>query len=70
MLKIGTLDLARQLGVEPRFVPVRMADVPLRAPRPQYCALSNEKLLAAGIRCIPTHRGVLAHTKQITAGLA
>jgi len=42
-------ELARQLGVEPRFVPVRMADVPLRAARPQYCALSNEKLRSVGI---------------------
>jgi dTDP-4-dehydrorhamnose reductase len=42
-------ELARQLGVEPRFEAVKMADVPLRAARPQYCALSNEKLRAAGI---------------------
>ena len=42
-------ELARRLGLEPRFTPVRMADVHLRAPRPQYCALSNEKLRAAGI---------------------
>jgi dTDP-4-dehydrorhamnose reductase len=42
-------ELARQLGVEPRFEAVKMADVPLRATRPQYCALSNEKLRAAGI---------------------
>jgi dTDP-4-dehydrorhamnose reductase len=26
-----------------------MSDVPLRADRPQYCALSNAKLAAAGI---------------------
>jgi len=42
-------ELARQLGVEPRFAAVRMADVVLRAARPQFCALSNEKLRAAGI---------------------
>ncbi len=42
-------ELARQLGVEPRLTPVRMADVPLRAQRPQYCALSNAKLHAVGI---------------------
>lgn len=42
-------ELARQLGIEPRLKPVRMADVPLRAARPQYCALSNEKLAAIGI---------------------
>ena len=42
-------ELARQLGVEPRIVPIRMADVTLRAERPRYCALSNAKLAAAGI---------------------
>jgi dTDP-4-dehydrorhamnose reductase len=43
------LELARQLEIEPRLKPVRMADVPLRARRPQYCALSNEKLASIGI---------------------
>jgi dTDP-4-dehydrorhamnose reductase len=42
-------ELARQLGVEPHFEAVKMADVPLRAARPQYCALSNQKLRSAGI---------------------
>jgi dTDP-4-dehydrorhamnose reductase len=42
------LEMARQLGVEPRLRPVRMADVALRAQRPQYCVLSNEKLVSAG----------------------
>jgi dTDP-4-dehydrorhamnose reductase len=40
--------LARELGLEPRFQPVRMSDVTMRARRPQFCALSNEKLAAAG----------------------
>jgi dTDP-4-dehydrorhamnose reductase len=44
-------QLGRQLG--PSFVgrltPVRMADVHLRAERPKFCALSNEKLRRAGI---------------------
>jgi dTDP-4-dehydrorhamnose reductase len=43
------VELARQLGVEPRLVATRMADVPMRAERPQYCALSNAKLRALGI---------------------
>jgi dTDP-4-dehydrorhamnose reductase len=47
-LELAT-ELARQAGVQPRFVPVRMADVPLRAQRPQFCALSNSKLLGSGI---------------------
>jgi dTDP-4-dehydrorhamnose reductase len=42
-------ELARLLGVEPRLKPTRMADMPLRAARPQYCALSNAKLRAAGV---------------------
>ena len=42
-------ELARQLRIEPRLEPVRMADVPLRAARPQYCALSNDKLASIGI---------------------
>jgi dTDP-4-dehydrorhamnose reductase len=42
-------ELAHRLGIEPRLTPLRMADAGLRAARPQYCALSNEKLRAAGI---------------------
>jgi dTDP-4-dehydrorhamnose reductase len=51
-------ELARQLGIEPRLKPVRMADVPLRAVRPQYCALSNEKLASIGI-VMPTWQDAL-----------
>jgi dTDP-4-dehydrorhamnose reductase len=42
-------ELATQMSVEPRLVPVAMADVPLPAERPRYCALSNEKLQSVGI---------------------
>jgi dTDP-4-dehydrorhamnose reductase len=42
-------ELAAKLGVPARLTPVRMRDVPLRAKRPQYCALANDKLRAAGI---------------------
>jgi dTDP-4-dehydrorhamnose reductase len=52
------LELARQLGVEPRLTPVRMSDLPLRAARPQYCALSNEKLRSVGID-MPTWQDAL-----------
>jgi len=47
------LDLARELGhrlgVEPKLIPVRMADAKLRAERPLYCVLSNAKLASVGI---------------------
>ena len=55
-------ELAQQLGVtdvESRLTPVRVADVPLRAARPQYCALSNEKLRSAGVT-MPTWQQAVA----------
>ena len=52
-------ELARRLGTEPRFTPVRMADAGLRAARPQYCALSNEKLHSVGIE-MPSWQDALA----------
>ena len=51
--------LARQLGVEATFTRVRMGDVVLKARRPLYCALSNEKLRQAGIE-LPTWQDALA----------
>jgi len=42
-------EAARLLGVEPHFEVLRFADVKLPAARPQYCALSNAKLAAAGV---------------------
>ena len=42
-------EIGRQLGVEPDLVPVQVADVPMKARRPQYAALSNAKLAGAGI---------------------
>jgi dTDP-4-dehydrorhamnose reductase len=45
-------DVARAaadlLQVTPRLVPVSVKDVQLKARRPQFCALSNRKLAAAG----------------------
>ena len=42
-------EAARLLGVEAHLKVVSVADVPLKAPRPRYCALSNAKLAAAGL---------------------
>jgi dTDP-4-dehydrorhamnose reductase len=52
-------EIGRQLGIEPDLVPVKVADVPMRARRPQYAALSNEKLARAGIQ-MPTWQDALA----------
>jgi dTDP-4-dehydrorhamnose reductase len=52
--------VARTIGANPALLePVRVADVPMRAPRPQYCALSNEKLALAGVT-MPEWRDALA----------
>jgi dTDP-4-dehydrorhamnose reductase len=52
-------EAARVMGVQAQIVPVSVKDVPLRASRPQYCALSNEKLRAAGVT-MPTWEDALA----------
>jgi dTDP-4-dehydrorhamnose reductase len=57
-------ELARVAGLEPRFVPVRMVDVSLRARRPLYCALSNEKLRSVGI-AMPTWQDALRRYLEI-----
>lgn len=54
-----TREAARLLGVEPRFEAVRMADLKLKASRPLYCALSNQKLRDAGVN-MPTWQESLA----------
>lgn len=52
-------EAARLLDRAPHLVPVRMKDLDLPAPRPLYCALSNEKLRAAGI-VMPSWQDALA----------
>lgn len=52
-------EAARLMGVQGEIVPVSVKDVQLRASRPQYCALSNEKLRAAGVP-MPTWQDALA----------
>jgi dTDP-4-dehydrorhamnose reductase len=60
---LGTwLDFAQEaaliLGIEPRVTPVRVEDVPLKAPRPKYCALSEAKLRSYGVE-MPTWQDAL-----------
>jgi dTDP-4-dehydrorhamnose reductase len=52
-------EAARQLNVEPRLAPVRMADARLRADRPRYCALANTKLAGVGV-AMPSWQDALA----------
>ena len=53
------VEVARQMGVAARLHPITLADVALRARRPRYCALSNDKLTAAGIT-MPAWQDALA----------
>jgi len=52
-------EAARQLKIEPRLAPVRMAEARLRAERPRYCALANARLAGVGI-AMPTWQDALA----------
>jgi dTDP-4-dehydrorhamnose reductase len=54
-------EIARLLGKpEARLVPVRMADIKLRAQRPLYCALDTHKLAAASGRALPPWQDAIA----------
>jgi dTDP-4-dehydrorhamnose reductase len=51
-------EAARLIGVEPRLELTRLADAKLRAPRPLFCAMSNEKMTSTGI-AMPTWQDAL-----------
>ena len=57
-------EIVRLLAVPARLVPVKVADVPLRPPRPQYCALSNQKLGRAGVD-MPSWQDALARYLEL-----
>lgn len=60
-------EVARLLGVEARLTPIKMTDLTLRARRPQFCALSNEKLRRAGIE-MPAWQDALArYAREVVA---
>ncbi|MEE2636047.1 MAG: dTDP-4-dehydrorhamnose reductase [Acidobacteriota bacterium] len=44
---------ARRLGCESQLSPITMSTVTARAARPQFCALSNRKLVTAGVEMPP-----------------
>lgn len=58
-------EAARLMSVKPRLEKIRMADVPMRAVRPQYCALSNAKLEAAGITMPPWQDALQRYVKTL-----
>jgi dTDP-4-dehydrorhamnose reductase len=58
-------ELARRLGVEPRLEPVRFTDMKLRAPRPLYSALSNDKLRHAGAEMPSWQDGLRRYVERL-----
>lgn len=52
-------ELARRLNLTPRLKPTTMDQVTLAAARPRYCALSNQKLAAAGFQ-MPSWQDAMA----------
>ena len=52
-------ELVRLMGITAALVPVRMSDMALKAARPQYCALSNDKLRSYGV-AMPAWQDALA----------
>jgi dTDP-4-dehydrorhamnose reductase len=59
-------EAARLLDIEPRLEAVRVADVALPAERPQFCALSNAKLVAAGVEMPPWIDALERHLASTT----
>lgn len=57
-------EAARVLGRDASLVPVRMADLQLRARRPQSCALSNAKLASVGV-VMPTWQDAVARYVEL-----
>ena len=62
-------EAARCLHVEPRLVRVSVADVVLRAARPQFAALSNARLAGLGMT-LPTWQNALARYVAVRQTLA
>ncbi len=60
------VEIARLLGRDGRLERVRAADVRMRAARPLFCALSNEKLRAAGVNMPPWQDAIRRYLRART----
>ena len=61
-------EIARQLDVDARIEPILAADLQTPARRPQFCALSNDKLRRLGLD-LPSWQSALARHLACRAGL-
>jgi len=62
-------EIARQAGIEATLVPVPVASVTLKARRPRFCALSNDKLRRAGVT-MPTWQDAIRRYLALRLGTA
>lgn len=62
-------ELARCLGRTAEIVPVNLADRPLKAARPAFCALSNAKLAGLGIPMPAWQDAVRRYAESLLSGL-
>ncbi len=58
-------ELAARLRLPVRLARVRMSDLKLRARRPQYCVLSNDRLAAAGVAMPPWRDAVRRYLRDL-----
>jgi dTDP-4-dehydrorhamnose reductase len=63
-------EAARLIGKRADLVPVRMADMPLRASRPRFSVLSNRKLAVAGIAMREWRQALAHHVSQLLEKLS
>jgi dTDP-4-dehydrorhamnose reductase len=54
-------EIARLLNLPAVIHPITSVDLKLAAPRPRFCALSNEKLRAAGVAMPDWRSALLCH---------
>jgi dTDP-4-dehydrorhamnose reductase len=59
-------EIGRILNVVPDLVPLNAASVPMRAKRPMYCALANDKLRRAGIDMPPWQDALERYLRSLT----
>jgi dTDP-4-dehydrorhamnose reductase len=62
-------EAARILGKAAQLVPVRAAETKMRAERPRFCALSNDKLRAAGVAMPPWQDALARYVSSLPTAL-
>lgn len=62
--------VAESLGVEPRIEAARSSELRAIARRPEFCALSSDKIQATGIKVHDWQSAVARHLEETTASLS